>query len=144
MTNVITPATRYLLVRSMGRTNSFNPAPKVLRVYDSKITQLARNRDGYCLYGLLHKDGCSDGLDGHHIKTRGSGGDDVLENIISLCRMHHDMAGAYKIEPEELLSILTLFHGYVYENINPWSAKDWIDGRSTAIHRNGSLGTVSG
>lgn len=26
----------------------------------------------------------------HHLKTRGSGGDDVAENLISLCATHHN------------------------------------------------------
>jgi hypothetical protein len=28
--------------------------------------------------------------DPHHYKTRGAGGDDSLENLISLCRKHHN------------------------------------------------------
>lgn len=28
-------------------------------------------------------------IDPHHIKTRGSGGDDVDENLANLCRWHH-------------------------------------------------------
>lgn len=27
--------------------------------------------------------------DAHHLKSRGAGGDDVPENLISLCRRHH-------------------------------------------------------
>jgi hypothetical protein len=72
---------------------------------------------------LLHKDGCSKGIDGHHIKTRGSGGDDLPENIIGLCRKHHDIAG--RVKPEEFLSILAYYHGYLYENIRPWRIEDW-------------------
>lgn len=26
---------------------------------------------------------------GHHIKTRGSGGDDVVNNLVTLCQYHH-------------------------------------------------------
>lgn len=28
-------------------------------------------------------------VDPHHIKTKGAGGKDTLENLLSLCRMHH-------------------------------------------------------
>lgn len=28
-------------------------------------------------------------VDAHHITTRGAGGDDVVENLLNLCRQHH-------------------------------------------------------
>jgi len=31
------------------------------------------------------------GTEPAHIKTRGSGGDDVWENLLPLCRLHHSM-----------------------------------------------------
>lgn len=31
----------------------------------------------------------SPNVDAHHIKTRGSGGDDSLKNLAPLCRIHH-------------------------------------------------------
>ena len=75
------------------------------------------------MYGLLHKDGCKGGLDGHHIKGVGEGGDDVVENIISLCRWHHTKAELALITKEELFAILTLYHGYVYEGIVAWTKR---------------------
>lgn len=31
------------------------------------------------------------GVDAHHVKPQGSGGDDVPENLMPLCREHHTM-----------------------------------------------------
>src|SRR5512142_2283169 len=93
------------------------PKPKHKRVIDRSVTQRARERDGCCLYGLLHKDGCEGGLDGHHMEQRGVGGDDVIENIISLCRKHHRMAEEYLISREELQAIMTLYHHYQYPGV---------------------------
>ena len=98
-------------------------APKHKRTIDYTATALARRRDGVCLYGLLHKDGCKGGLDGHHITGRGEGGDDVITNIISLCRWHHTLAELLRITKEELYSILSLYHGYKYEGIEPWTKR---------------------
>jgi hypothetical protein len=70
----------------------------------------------------------------------GAGGDDVIENIITLCRFkHHRMAQEYLIEREELLAILALYHGYKYDGIQPWTER-FIKKNSEApklwIHRN--------
>jgi predicted restriction endonuclease len=48
------------------------------------------------------------------MKTRGSGGDDELDNIISLCPYHHDLAQAHVIPLEELHAIMTELYGYSY------------------------------
>jgi len=104
-------------------STSFTQAIRVTRIVDTTATAQARARDGVCLYGLLHKDGCIDLLDGHHIEARGEGGDDVLENIISLCRKHHNMAEDRRITKEELYAILALYHGYTYPGIQPWTER---------------------
>jgi 5-methylcytosine-specific restriction endonuclease McrA len=78
------------------------------------VLDVVNKRDGRCMYGLLHG-GCSEGLDPHHIVTRGAGGDDVPENIITLCRRHHNDAHAGKISKYELYGILTEFYNYQYE-----------------------------
>lgn len=57
---------------------------------------------------------CSGGLDPHHIKTKGSGGNDELKNLISLCRYHHDLAQSRRIPADELFEILADFYGYQY------------------------------
>lgn len=33
--------------------------------------------------------GAIDGTVAHHIKTRGAGGNDLRENLITLCALHH-------------------------------------------------------
>lgn len=38
------------------------------------------------------------GTHGHHMKTKGSGGDDIVENLISLCFNHHCEIGQIGIK----------------------------------------------
>lgn len=92
-------------------------APKQQRVVDNQVTSKARARDGACLYGLWHKDGCKGLLDGHHIIPIGTGGPDVPENVISLCRWHHTLAEALKIDPDELRRLMALYHHYEYDEL---------------------------
>lgn len=57
-----------------------------MRVKDEAALQRARDR-GRCEWpGCTYRGPC----DPAHIKTRGSGGDDTDENLVSLCRPHHD------------------------------------------------------
>lgn len=87
--------------------------PKRSRVEDLDLLRwVVEKRDGVCLYGLFKRDGCSGGLDPHHIVHRGAGGDDVEENIITLCRKHHNEAHAGKISKEELRAVLRRLYGY--------------------------------
>lgn len=73
-----------------------------------------RKRDGICLIGLFLKDGCVPGYDAHHITTKGSGGDDIYENMICLCRKHHNDAHAGRITKGALRAALARFYGYAY------------------------------
>jgi 5-methylcytosine-specific restriction endonuclease McrA len=75
-----------------------------------------RNRDGVCMAGLVKKDGCSGGLDIHHIITRGAGGGNEPENLITLCRRHHHDAHAGRLSVDYLRSILRRYYGYTYAN----------------------------
>ena len=89
------------------------PYPKHIRIKDPKMAALVRQRDGQCLYGLKFGLGdCGGILHAHHIKCRGAGGDDVKENMISLCAKHHDQAHWGKISKVVLYALLTLFYGY--------------------------------
>ncbi len=84
------------------------------RIVSPETIQRVRRRDGICLAGLILRDGCSGGIDPHHIKTRGSGGDDTLENLICLCRRHHNMAHHGLITRGKLREILELYWHYSY------------------------------
>ena len=72
--------------------------PKPKRIRDPKAIEQARKE--YCQYcglgGQVHV---------HHIKSRGAGGDDIPENLISLCPSCHDKAHRAKIKKEELRRI---------------------------------------
>lgn len=57
--------------------------PKKARKKDKKAM---KNKKGKCEF--CRKVGPTDM---HHIKTRGSGGDDTEENLIELCRLCHTM-----------------------------------------------------
>ena len=56
--------------------------PKKKRVVDKKLLKSLRNTP--CVVCFK-----TQGVVGHHIKTRGSGGGDVIENLIGLCPVHH-------------------------------------------------------
>jgi hypothetical protein len=87
------------------------------RIIDPQLVRdVLHKRDSVCLYGIIYKDGCQGGLSVHHIKTRGSGGDDVPENLITLCQKHHHLAQGYRINPDDLREILTRFFGYKFED----------------------------
>lgn len=44
-------------------------------------------------------------LEVHHIQSRGTGGSDHPNNLIMLCRHHHDEAGRKRLAPETLAAI---------------------------------------
>ena len=52
------------------------------------------------------------GFDVHHIHGRGKV-KDVIENLMCLCRKHHEMAHASKLKPDEL----QLIHNYFLQGM---------------------------
>ena len=84
------------------------------RIVSPETVLRVRMRDGVCLAGLILRDGCTVGADVHHISSRGSGGDDSLENMICLCRRHHNRAHAGQISRGRLRAILYLYWHYSY------------------------------
>ena len=94
----------------------FSPKPKpVARVKSREIIDYVLvKRDGVCMWGLSTGETCTAGLDPHHIKSKGSGGDDAVENLITLCRGHHNDAHSGKIRRGKLRSVLEWYHSYVY------------------------------
>ena len=62
--------------------------PKPQRVSDEALKAEVRAQG--C---VVHNCDCTPGVDPHHVKTRGSGGDDRREILMPLCRFHHTEAG---------------------------------------------------
>lgn len=50
----------------------------------------------------------------HHIDARGAGGDDVLSNLICLCRRHHNLAHHGFLNRGRLRQILAFYWNYAY------------------------------
>lgn len=71
-------------------SNSFNPVPKVKRVVNKK---LLRDKKGMC--EICGRKGQTEK---HHIKTKGSGGNDTKENLIEVCRICHTRIHTGKIK----------------------------------------------
>ena len=100
--------------------NQFRPAPKPKKHVKSRKNlreikdYVTKQRDGVCLYGLSTGKACSAGLDPHHIKSVGSGGANTAENLITLCRKHHNEAQENKIRRGQLRKILAQYHKYKY------------------------------
>jgi hypothetical protein len=90
------------------------------RIVSPETVASARSRDaGVCLWGLEYPEErrqCFGARHVDHIETRGAGGDDLLENLATLCAHHHldgkHMSG--KITRDKLRAILTRLYGYKY------------------------------
>lgn len=68
-----------MIVKSLS--NEFHPVPKNKRIVNKKLLQ---DKKGIC--EICGKKGQTEK---HHIKTKGSGGDDIEENLIEVCRICH-------------------------------------------------------
>lgn len=65
----------------MDLSKEFHPVPKNKRIVNKK---LLKDKKGMC--EICHK---YTQTEKHHIKTKGSGGDDIKENLIEVCRRCH-------------------------------------------------------
>ncbi len=95
-------------------------APKPARIVNPEAIDFVRNkRDGYCLVGLAlsgQYGPCGGtGLHVHHIDTRGSGGDDIPEDLITLCPGHHNKAHLGQIAKTVMRGLLIRYFQYEYE-----------------------------
>lgn len=61
--------------------NSFNPVPKNERIANKKILKEKR--------GICELCGNKGQTEKHHIKTKGSGGNDTKDNLVEVCRICH-------------------------------------------------------
>lgn len=80
-------------------SNSFNPVPKIKRIKDKKKIEDKKHDCEYC-----GKKKCW--TNKHHIKSKGSGGNDTEENLIELCGACHRNVHDGIIKKEELLEII--------------------------------------
>lgn len=58
---------------------------------------------------------CTPGYDVHHITSKGAGGGDTKENLICLCRKHHNMTHGAQITRNDLRQILAKRYKYNYD-----------------------------
>ena len=77
-----------MIVKNLS--NSFNPVPKNKRIVNKK---LLKDKKGIC--EICHQ---KTQTEKHHIKTKGSGGDDTEENLIEVCRKCHRLIHDGKIK----------------------------------------------
>lgn len=71
-------------------SNSFYPYPKNKRIVNKKLLKDKKGKCKICgRVGPTEK---------HHIKTKGSGGDDTEENLIEVCRKCHRLIHDGKIK----------------------------------------------
>ena len=80
-------------------SNSFNPVPKEKRIKNQKLINDKKHDCEYC-----GKKNCWTNT--HHIKSKGSGGDDIEDNLIELCGNCHRKVHDGIIKEEELLKIV--------------------------------------
>ena len=74
----------------MDLSKEFHPVPKNKRIINKK---LLKEKNGFC--ELCGKPGQTEK---HHIKTKGSGGNDTKENLIEVCRICHTKIHTGEIE----------------------------------------------
>lgn len=75
--------------------------PKPKRIVDREAIESVR-AFGKCM--MLGMGECYGELDVHHIVGRGAGGNDTLDNLVLLCRGHHNLIHAKKITIEGVKS----------------------------------------
>lgn len=78
--------------------------PKYQRLRDPAAVQKCRER-GQCEWPDCRSKASEKWMDPHHIETRGSGGPDTDENLIALCRYHHNLAHTGKL-PKKILALI--------------------------------------
>ena len=67
----------------------------------NKVYRLVRERDLYRCRAC----GKAELLEVHHIVYRSQGGEDTMENLITLCKHHHMAAHSSEISREELFQL---------------------------------------
>ena len=86
-----------MIVKDLSK--SFNPVPKDTRIKDKSKINYKKHNCEYC-----GKKNCW--TNNHHIKSKGSGGNDVDDNLIELCGDCHRKAHDGIITKQELFKII--------------------------------------
>ena len=74
-------------------SKEFYPCPKHVRIKNKKLLQDKK--------GICQQCGKRGNTEKHHIKTKGSGGDDIDKNLIEVCRKCHRLIHDGKIVPKK-------------------------------------------
>lgn len=80
-------------------SKEFYPVPKNKRIENKKLIDKKKHNCEYC-----HRRKCYTNT--HHIKSKGSGGNDVKDNLIELCSNCHRKVHDGIIKKQELLEII--------------------------------------
>jgi len=56
---------------------------------DAQLRQAVFARDGGCVARLFMNSTCKGAPHAHHVLPRGRGGTDELDNLVTLCALHH-------------------------------------------------------
>ena len=105
-----------------GKGDRPRPAPN----YEANYTKIKRVADWAfrrhikTLPCMISNDKCCQGVDPHHVKTRGAGGVDKA-NIVPLCRIHHTelhTIGRITFEDKYRLGDLIVRAGHIWEEYN--------------------------
>ena len=80
-------------------SNEFYPCPKNKRIVNKKLLKDKKRTCEIC--GKFRQ------TEKHHIKSKGSGGDDIEDNLIEVCRFCHRKIHDGVISKEEILKIIS-------------------------------------
>lgn len=80
-------------------SQEFYPVPKQQRIKNQKLINNKKHSCEYC-----KKKNCYTNI--HHIKSKGSGGNDTKDNLIELCGSCHRKVHDGIIKKQELLEII--------------------------------------
>jgi hypothetical protein len=86
-----TPIKRKTELKRSGSLNKGKPMKKTVKAVPKDIYQQVLARDGGCVARtLVEQIRCAGRIDPHHALMKSQGGKDTLDDLISVCRAHHD------------------------------------------------------
>jgi hypothetical protein len=98
-----TPIKRKTELKRSGSINKGKPLKKTVKAVPKDIYQQVLARDGGCVArSLVEQVRCAGRIDPHHALMKSQGGKDTLEDLIAVCRAHHDWIHANPAKSYEL------------------------------------------